>query len=116
MKTNKLILATILSLFVAPSIVRAGEGHNHDHDKPALEDKSVVETRGKEELKRLLAKGKVDASWKDVSAVKSVEKKSFGKKWEWVVIFENPAAKEDKLLYVFLKASGEFLAANHSGK
>jgi hypothetical protein len=56
---------------------------------------------------------KVEASWKGASA-KSVEQKGT----EWLVTFENPKAKdkEKTLLYVFLKASGDFVAANFTGR
>ncbi len=107
MKTFALALVLCLA---APTLAFAHEGHSHGPPKAALSE-DAVKARATEEVARLVSVKKVDATWKDV-AVKSVEQK----KGEWLVTFENPKAKANTTLYVFLKASGEFSAANFTGK
>lgn len=106
---NVRILALIAGL-ASSSVATAHEGH--DHDAPAL-SADGVKARAVEEVARLVSIKKIEASWKGASA-KSVEKKGT----EWLVTFENLKAKDKDrtLLYVFLKSSGDFVAANFTGK
>jgi hypothetical protein len=110
----------IRALFCAIAISLGGgqyalahPGHKHEARPAITEDAAKV--RAKEEVNRLISKKKVPESWKEV-AVKSVEKRTYKKGWEWVATLENPQATENKVLYVFLKPSGDFVAANFTGK
>ena len=66
-------------------------------------------------IERLIKAEKLNASWKD-SKYNNSEKKKFGDKTEWVVTFDNEKGVKGKKLYIFLKLSGEFVAANFTGK
>lgn len=89
-------------------------GHSHSHHKPAVSKEKTMEI-GKYHVERLVKSGKIDATWKDAKYANS-EKKKFGKKTEWVVTFDNEKGVKGKKLYIFLKTSGEFVAANFTGK
>lgn len=104
----KMLVLTASMLAMAGTAAAHGD-HDHEHAKGLSED--AVKARASEEVARLVSIKKIDAAWKDV-AVKGVEKKGT----EWLVTFENAKAKEKKTLYVFLKASGDFVAANFTGR
>ncbi|WP_127717037.1 DUF6488 family protein [Halobacteriovorax sp. HLS] len=89
-------------------------GHSHSHSKKSISIEKTEEV-GRYHVKRLINSGKIDASWKSSTFDKS-EKKKFGKKTEWVVTFDNEKGVKGKKLYIFLKLSGEFVAANFTGK
>lgn len=90
---------------------------NHQHQAPRPEiDEADAKTRAQAEVERLISIKKVEPSWKDAE-INSVEKKQLKKRWEWLVTFKNPAADAKKqTLYLFLKSSGDFVAANFTGK
>ncbi len=89
-------------------------GHAHSHSKESISKEKTVEI-GRYYIERLVKSGKIDASWKSSTFAKS-EKKKFGKKMEWVVTFDNEKGVKGKKLFIFLKLSGEFVAANFTGK
>ena len=89
-------------------------GHGHSHSKKSVSKEKTGEI-GRYHVDRLVKAGKIDASWKSSTFDKS-EKKIFGKKTEWVVTFDNEKGVKGKKLYIFLKLSGEFVAANFTGK
>ncbi len=89
-------------------------GHSHSHSKKSISKEKTSEI-GRYHVERLVKVGKIDASWKNSIFNKS-EKKTFGKKTEWVVTFDNEKGVKGKKLYIFLKLSGEFVAANFTGK
>jgi hypothetical protein len=105
-----LVCSTTLA---APPTARAHPGHDHEAPPELTED--AVKARAKEEVDRLVAKKKVPGSWKEI-AVKTVEKRTYKKGWEWVAILENPQNETNKTLYIFLKPGGAFVAANFTGK
>ena len=109
MKTLILLTSLILS-----TVSFAGAGHGHSHAAPAVSKEKIQEI-GKHHIERLVKAGKLDASWKEASFDKS-EKKKFGKKTEWIVTFNNKKGVKGKKLYIFLKLSGKFVAANFTGK
>lgn len=61
--------------------------------------------------------GKIDPSWERIEQDK-IEMVDGKKGKEWVVTFINPAAadKTKEKLYMFFTATGNFIAANFSGK
>lgn len=112
----KVLLTSLLITSAAAPLALAHPDHDHKHEAKRPEiDEQAAKDRAKEEVARLVAKKKVDESWKALD-VKTVEKKSRKKSWEWLATFENDAAPKNKILYVFLKPSGEFVAANFTGK
>ena len=112
MKLHMVVLSIVLTSVGAGSALAH---ENHKHEAPASEiGEEGAKARATEELGRLVSVKKVEASWKE-GTFKAVEKKTNKKGWEWLITFENKNAK-DKTLYVFLKSSGEFLAANFTGK
>ena len=92
----------------------AHPGHEHEEAPPELDEQGAKD-RATKEVARLITKKKVEESWKDAS-VKGVEKRPLKKGWEWLVTFENPAGTKGKVLFVFLKPTGKFVAANFTGK
>ncbi len=108
----------ILTTLVLSSISFAGSGHDHSHGHGHSHEavsKDKTKELGKKHVERLVKAGKLNASWKSATYIKSVKKK-FGKRTEWVVSFKNDKGVKGKNLYIFLKLSGTFVAANFSGK
>jgi hypothetical protein len=115
MNLNLKVLLTALVLAAGTGTVAiAHPGHKHEKAKPEIGEQAAKD-RAKQEVDRLVEKKKLDESWK-ASSVKGLEKKPLKKGWEWLATFENPSSAKNKTLYVFLKPSGEFVAANFTGK
>lgn len=89
-------------------------GHSHSHGAEAAINEDQAKTRSHEEITRLIKKGKLDAGWSTAEFV-SAEKRANKGKEEWLLTYKNDAS-EKKNLFVFLSASGKFVAANHTGK
>jgi hypothetical protein len=115
----------IASIFVASTLLLAGpamaggghdHGHGHSHSQVPV-DKSVAQTNGGKIIASLVSRKKIDQSWTDITA-SSVEKKMYQDRPEWVITYNNKKVKEvDKQkLYVFLTVSGDYIAANYTGK
>jgi hypothetical protein len=106
MKLRTIVLAVSLAVS-GPALAH----DHHDHEPTSDLSEEGLKGRAADELNRLIAVKKLDATWKGVP-VKTIEKKGT----EWLVTFENAKAKDNKVLYMFLKASGAFIAANFTGK
>jgi len=108
----------LLSALVISSAAFAGSGHSHGHGHshgvPAISKEKTQEV-GKSQISRLVKEGKLEATWNEATYNQS-EKKVFNGSEEWVVTFTNEKSSKEKILYIFLKASGEFVAANFTGK
>ena len=110
-------LATIVStLAFAPAAFAGGGGSCHFHgNAPAKE--AVVVGCATDYKDGLASKGKIDASWKGVQLEKAetVEGKKIK---EWKLSFKNVAEKDTskQTLYMFYTLSGNFIAANFTGK
>lgn len=110
MRLFKLITVLLFSLW--GSLAFAGTGHSH---APVEADKaSVIATKV---VSNLVNQNVIDASWTSVT-IASIEQKVFGGNREWVATFNNPqvADKNKQTLYIFMTLSGEYLAANYTGK
>lgn len=118
------VKATLFSLAVSLLAIQNAVAHpEHDHPRkapptapPAALEEGGAKARAQEELVRLVSIKKIDPSWKDAGRSSTIKKVGDPKKWEWLITFDNDKVKENKRLYVFLKPSGEFVAANFTGK
>ena len=112
---NLRLIALGIGLGLAGGQSASAHPDHHEAPRPEIsEDKAKA--RAKEEVDRLAAKNEIDPSWKDAGRLTAIEKKTVGKRWEWRATFQNDKVEEKKVLYVFLKSSGEFVAANFTGK
>lgn len=111
-------LIIVMFLLGQTALAGPGSGHSHgnSHDHgPITSDQAVK--KATKHVQKLVKKGKIDASWLEVTS-KSVEEKSFGHGPEWVVTFENKAIEdpEKQSLYVFYTLNGKYLASNFTGQ
>jgi hypothetical protein len=120
MRIQAIVFSFILSLF--PVAIWAGADHDHGHDHGHSHSHDPVSQNQAEEVAiksvaQLIEKGKIDGSWQSVKVAKS-EKKKFGNNLEWVVSFSNDKITdpEKQTLYVFVSLTGEYIAANYTGK
>lgn len=112
----KKILWIAVFLLTSPVWAGPGHGHSHGHSHSHREiSKKTTVKAGKYHIKKLIEAKKIDPSWKDAKHASS-EKKKFGHRTEWVAIFTNKKGVKGKKLYVFMKLSGNFVAANFTGK
>lgn len=114
------IQATVFCFFLSLFSVVVFAGANHDHGHSHSHDpvsQTQAEKAAIKSIANLIKKGKVDSSWKSIPVSKS-EKKKFGDKMEWVVSFKNDKVSDasKQTLYVFLSLTGEYIAANYTGK
>jgi hypothetical protein len=105
-----LILVTLLLTSVSFAGPGGGHSHGHGHGAPAINKEKTGEI-GRNQIERLIKAKKLNASWKKATFDKTVSKKN-----EWLVTFDNEKGVKGKKLYIFLKKSGEFVAANFTGK
>lgn len=107
-------MALSLSVFAGPGHGHDHHGHSHQGHSHGPKQVSQEETGpiGREHIQRLVKAKKIDKSWLKSSFEKSVKKGP-----EWLVTFTNEKGKKGKKkLYIFLKLSGSFVAANFTGK
>tara|TARA_R110000868_G_scaffold99515_11_gene273831 strand:+ start:11939 stop:12286 length:348 start_codon:yes stop_codon:yes gene_type:complete len=111
-----ILIATVLitSISFAGPGKGHSHGHGHSHNAPEVSEAKTKEIARKH-VERLVKDKKIDSSWSNAIYDKS-EKKLFGGNTEWVVTYKNDKDPKNKTLYIFLKLSGEFVAANFSGK
>lgn len=114
MRAATMFLAVTVVLSSSAVALAHGD-HEPQRPRPVVSEETAKEL-AKESVKRLVADKKVPESWTAI-AVKRIEKRTYEKgDWEWLVTFENPKLKENKVLYVFLASTGEFSGANFTGK
>jgi hypothetical protein len=113
----KLALALALVLASSGTLLAHPEGHGPRPAPTAASlDEEAAKRRGAEEVARLVSVKKIPESWKDAAKFNAIKKKGDAKKWEWLITYDNDKETSNKRLYVFLKPSGEFVAANFTGK
>ena len=114
---NLFAITAFVACFAATSVTFAGEDSScHFHgSKPAAE--STIVSCANQRKDALVKNGKIGGSWKTIKhdqlALVDGQK---GK--EWKITFKDAAAqdKTKENLYMFFTQSGNFIAANHSGK
>jgi len=113
-----------LALMASPLTALAGGGHDHGHghshgDVQASVDitQNQAETVADLRVDILVNKRKIDKSWKSVK-VASAEKKMNGHQSEWVITYKNEKVEDSakSTLYIFLSSTGDYIAANFTGK
>ena len=113
------IIICLLTLFTfsgtAAFAGSGGGGHSHAPAKPVSEAQALEKATSL--VKGFVLKEKIDASWAEVVPTVGI-KKQMKSGEEWVITFDNPKVedKAKQALYVFLSLSGDYLAANYSGK
>jgi hypothetical protein len=109
---KKLLLVSALFL----ALPTTGFGHSDHHHEEAV-DKTKATSMSRTYLLDLIKKKKIDATWGKADFLK-VEQKKFGKHMEWVATYKNKTTKDEKKskLYIFMKLSGKYIAANFTGK
>lgn len=111
----KLILTLLTLLLASLSFAGPGHDHSHGHGHSHKADRKISKERtgeiGRTHIERLMKEKKLDSSWREATFNKSVIKNN-----EWLVTFDNKKSLKGKKLYIFLKKSGEFIAANFTGK
>ena len=116
MQLKTILLGLAMGLFSITTIAGSGHDHGHGHSHSP-----VNEVTAKAEATQIIAsfvkQKTIGESWSSIPA-KSVEKKTFHGKQEWVVSFVNEKVTDTKKskLYIFLTLSGEYVAANYTGK
>ena len=116
MKHFTTIATLVATLAITPSAFAGGGGACHFHGNAPIKEAILVGCAS-EYKDGLASKGKIDASWKGVKldTAETVE----GKKMkEWKFTFKNPAEKDatKQTLYIFYTLTGNFIAANFTGK
>lgn len=116
MKTLILVSALVFSttIFAGPGGGAHSHGHGHSQAAPAISKEKTQEI-GKFHISRLVKAEKLESTWSEAVYDQS-EKKVFSGSEEWVVTFTNEKSTKEKKLFIFLKISGEFVAANFTGK
>jgi hypothetical protein len=110
-------IASLVAAFaVTPSAFANEDSACHFHgNKPASE--ATVLGCAAQRKDALVASGKLDKSWQAVKHDKA-EITEGAKAKEWKVTFKDSAAKDKakETLYMFFTPSGNFIAANFTGK
>ncbi|ATX80159.1 hypothetical protein Ga0123461_1746 [Mariprofundus aestuarium] len=109
-----------LSLILSPLTALAGGGHDHGHGHshgPALISQSQAESVAAGRVMMLVEQEKVDKSW-GAATIASAEKKMNGDQAEWLITFKNSHSSDSAkdTLYIFLSSTGDYIAANFTGK
>ncbi len=110
------IATLITAVFFAPTVFAGGGGSCHFHGNAPVKEVVVVGC-ATEYKDGLASNGKLDPSWKGatIGKAETVE----GKKMkEWKLTFKNPTEKDasKQTLYMFYTLTGNFIAANFTGK
>lgn len=116
MKKFVSIATLTVSCFAAPTAFAGTGGGCHFHGHAPVKEALVVGCAS-DYKDSLASKGKIDAAWKSVKLDKAetVEGKTMK---EWKLTFKNPAEKDatKQTLYMFYTLTGNFIAANFTGK
>jgi len=114
MKVKAILLSLTLGLFSMTAV--AGGGHDHGHSHEPV-DQATANSNATKIIASFIKKNTLDKSWTGTT-VASSEKKMFNGQQEWVVSFVNEKVADAKKrkLYVFLSLSGDYIAANYTGK
>jgi len=107
-KIAAILIALSVVFFSSASLGHSGHGHD-----PINASKAI--SKAKSVVLKLVNKGTLDLTWKDAKSY-DVKKKKSSKAEEWLITVKNANTSKNTTLYVFLSLSGEYLAANFTGK
>ncbi len=114
---HTLFVIALSTTLAAPLSATAGEGRNcHFYgNQPASE--TAVNQCAAQRRDSLIKTGQLDPSWQTVQPAKP-EQGDGQKAEEWTVVFQNPTVTDTskKTRHMFFSLSGNFIAANHTGK
>ena len=114
---NFVFIATLTAaLFAAPSAFADSGSSCHFHGNAPIKEAVIADCASKKK-DALASGGKIEASWKLVKLEKT-EAMEGKKAKEWKLTFNNPTAKDatKQTLYLFYSLTGNFIAANFTGK
>lgn len=116
MKHIASIAFLVATLAFAPSAIADTGGSCHFHGNAPIKE-AVLVGCASEYKDGLASKGKIDPSWTGVKLDKA-ETVAGKKTKEWKFTFKNPTEKDasKQTLYLFYTLSGNFIAANFTGK
>ncbi|MDH5518308.1 MAG: DUF6488 family protein [Gammaproteobacteria bacterium] len=116
MKFTTLLFGLTLGLFSLTVIAGSGHDHGHGHSHAPV-DQATAKVMASKIITSFVKQKTIDESWLSVTD-STVEKKVFNGQQEWVVSFVNEKISDAKKrkLYVFLSLSGDYVAANYTGK
>lgn len=116
MKIKTLLISLTLSLFSMVVMAGGSHGHGHGHSHEPV-NQTTANSNATKIIASFIKKKSLDKSWEGTT-VNSSEKKKFNGRQEWVVSFVNGKVTdaEKRKLYIFLTLSGEYIAANYTGK
>lgn len=86
----------------------------HKPTAPRAISEQRARERAKQELDRLADAKEIDPSWKAAGRLTAIEKRGTGRRFEWRATFMNDTLQAKKVLYVRLKATGEFVAFEYA--
>lgn len=97
-------------------ITMAGGSHDQGHSHSPV-NQATANLKATKIIENFIKQKTLDKNWVSIP-VNSSEKKRFNGKEEWVVSFVNKKVTDAKKrkLYVFLTLSGDYIAANYTGK
>lgn len=116
---KKFLMITIIGAagLGATDLALADEkGSCHFHGNTAAKSETVTSCASQRKEK-LIKQGKIDPSWQSISQ-DNIEQVDGKKGKEWMVTFQDPNAadKKKETLYMFFTLTGNFIAANHTGR
>ena len=116
MQLKTILLGLTMGLFSMAAIAGGGHDHGHGHSHSPVNQVTAKEKATKI-VANFIKQKTIGESWRSIP-VKSVEKKTFKGKQEWVVSFINEKVTDTKKrkLFIFLTLSGECISANYTGK
>jgi len=99
-----------------PDASEYASAHGAGHGAPAIAQ-NQAENIAISRVAMLVESEKIDKSWK-LAKVVSAEQKTYNGESEWLVILKNNQVSDSakSTLYIFLSSTGEYIAANFTGK
>ncbi len=116
MKFKIMLLGLVLAFSSMNAFAGSGHDHGHGHSQAPV-SAETAKANAVQILNQMVEEKVLDMSWRSVP-VASVQKKAVNGQEEWVVTFVNEKVSDasKKTLYIFLSLSGEYEAANFTGK
>jgi hypothetical protein len=113
-KTNQIKRCRALGLSPLTALAAGGHGHSHG---PVEITKSQAEKIASYRVAELVLAREIHESWSSIVPA-SAEKTRISNDTEWVVVYDNDETPDadKKKLFVFLSSTGDYIAANFTGR